>query len=93
MGLLVGISRERAMPRIRNELHCALENFYKNNVNLVDVKITRKLKLLGFITYEFGGKWVITEEGINYLLCDSLDYHGHVSGPFSLGAFDQNSMP
>lgn len=76
------------MSRITNELHSALENFYKNESNLVDRKITRKLELMGFITNQFGGKWVVTEDGINYLLYDSLDYHGPISGPFLLGGFD-----
>lgn len=55
------------MPRITNDLHNALVAI-SNHGEYQACKLTiHKLEMMGLIMYEFGGKWAITEEGINYL--------------------------
>jgi hypothetical protein len=42
-------------------------------------KLARKLELMGFIDYEFGGKWKVSHEGLFYLKNNQPPLPGHDS--------------
>jgi hypothetical protein len=56
------------MPRITNDLHNALVAISDHGECQASPIVFHRLELMGFIMYEFGGKWSITAEGMDYLL-------------------------
>jgi hypothetical protein len=67
------------MTKITTELHQKLIEIADAGTLELNEKLARKLELMGFIDYEFGGKWKVSHEGLFYLKNNQPPLPGHDS--------------